>query len=279
MALLRYTGHPFIDVGVATITAFVHRSRPEDVVYDDLEYVASELKELYSHLKPLQNYLTMVFHGSGFVQPKFTVERKEEYAEEVLFAFRSDRPTLDSVSCTFFPEQPAVMQAFRQHIPLLNGQTIGNFSAWGVPGIPISGAALLAVHALPLGCFKARYLLAFHQASALNDPDGGQMNRVMAARALNANLKAIHFMRQGQDAELPTYGGYARTRYVDELLRAKQSIQRRRASLNNVTGYYFTNYGQGPDIHIIRLDNAILDFLESAQQDASRAWRSVVSRG
>lgn len=287
MTLLRYTGHPFVDVGIATITAFVNRSCPEDISYDDLEYVASELKELYCRLKPLQNYLTMVFHGSGFVQPKFTVEQKEDYAEEVLFAFRPNRPKLDNVSCTFFPEQPAVMRAFRQHIPLLNGQTIGNFSARGMPGIPIGGVALLAVHALPLGCFRSehprnrrcKYLLAFHQPPASNDSGEAQMNRVMATRALNTNLKAIHFMRQGQDAELPTYGVHVRTRYVDELLRAKQAIQRRRASLSNITGYHFTNCGQGPDIQIIRLDNAILDFLESAQQDASRAWRSVVARG
>ena len=45
--MLKYTGHPLVDVGVATITAFAGKQRPEDLTEADLDsiadYIAREL--------------------------------------------------------------------------------------------------------------------------------------------------------------------------------------------------------------------------------------------
>ncbi len=38
--MLKYTGHPFVDVGVATITAFAGKRRPEDLTEADLDAIA-----------------------------------------------------------------------------------------------------------------------------------------------------------------------------------------------------------------------------------------------
>ena len=38
--MLTYTGNPFVDVGVAAITAFAQKRHPEDVTPEDLTTVA-----------------------------------------------------------------------------------------------------------------------------------------------------------------------------------------------------------------------------------------------
>src|SRR5690242_15294570 len=114
--LLHYTNHPFIDVGVATITAFVGKRRPEEVVLSDLEAVAEYLKDIYCNVKEVQNQLNTVFQGAHFTQPAMKPEQKLLYANKVLFAFRADRPVLPDTYCTFFPEKLALVEyAHRQY--------------------------------------------------------------------------------------------------------------------------------------------------------------------
>jgi hypothetical protein len=44
-ALLRWTGQPLVDMGVATLMAFAGRARPEDVAPQDLDRFADYLQD------------------------------------------------------------------------------------------------------------------------------------------------------------------------------------------------------------------------------------------
>jgi CRISPR-associated protein Cst1 len=279
--MLRYTGHPLIDVGVATITAFSKKRRPQDVTEADLEMVAGYLKDIYCHYKPIQNFISSIFLNSHFVQPAKPVKAKEEYADQMLFAFRHDQiATEDDVRCTFFPEMSAALYAHRQHVPLLNGEAVRNFSAINTAGIPVSGLALLTIHAMPLGCFKCGHLLAFHQLADFSDPDAGRMTLVMAKRALDRNRQAVTLIESGSaEDKMPSYGSFYKTRYVDEILRALEDMRGRDVQPYNITGYYFTNYGPSPNMQVVGLNNAIFEFLDAARQDAGVTWAKVVYSG
>ena len=63
--MLNYTGHPFIDVGVAAITAYVQKLRPEEVTPEDLEKVVKYIEQNYVR-PPLRGYLTMAFTSNGW---------------------------------------------------------------------------------------------------------------------------------------------------------------------------------------------------------------------
>lgn len=281
MGILRYTGHPFIDVGVATITAFVDKKYPSEVVMSDLTEIALYLKRVYTdpQYKLFQNLISSVFLNAHFSQPAKSYEQKLEYADEILFAWRDAEP-IEDIMCTFFPEKSAVLYAHRQHIPLLNGRDIGNFSANGQAGLPISGEALLAIHALPLGCLKCGNLLAFHQATNPLDPQSGSMNVVMAKRALKENKRAIANLAIDPSEPIPSFGSAAKSRYIDEILRAQEDIQRREgmADTSFISAYSFSNYGPSPRIEIIQLEQAIFNFMDAAQHDAGRAWNNAVYR-
>ena len=68
MTLLRWTGHPLADVGVATLCAMVEKENPEDLTLEDLDKCGDEMIGCYLH--PIfMSYLTCVFPNSAYVNP------------------------------------------------------------------------------------------------------------------------------------------------------------------------------------------------------------------
>ena len=56
--MIRFTGHPLVDVGVAVITLFNRRQRPEEVTEADLERMADYVTAEYVR-QPLKSFLTV----------------------------------------------------------------------------------------------------------------------------------------------------------------------------------------------------------------------------
>lgn len=288
--MLRYTGHPFVDVGVATIAAWNRVARPSELTYEHLQFVASELKRYYSYAEYAKLrglYCRICFPNSHYTQQKKTLEDRLQYSEKLLFLFQEDTPQLDdNVTCTFFTEKPAVMYATRQHIPMLNSAKSSNFSPMGGRGIPVSGEALLAIHAMPFGCVicrglsGSRQLLLLHQVRYVDD-NSNDMNYIFALNAWRENIKAAQMLGQSPDLDMPT-SRYQRTRYVQTILDAQQTLREEGeapSSSSNISGYFFTNDNRGADIEILHLDSTVLRFIEAAQDYAPRAWRAIQRRG
>ena len=129
--MLKYTRHPLVDVGVATITAFVNKRDPASLAEADLDKVADFMAREYV-VDPLKSFLTVAFPNSGFTNPAFskTPEKRHKYAELILRGYRADTPTT-AERCVFtgksavgiaFSEKLPPGRAFRQHVPLLSGE-------------------------------------------------------------------------------------------------------------------------------------------------------------
>lgn len=124
--MLNYTGHPIVDVGAATISAFVHKPL-RSITEADLDQVADFIAKQYV-ADPLKSFLNVAFPNSGFTNPALekTPQKRSAYAERVLRAYkaRQDEPTQ---SCVFtgraattaaLSEKLPPGRAFRQHIPM-----------------------------------------------------------------------------------------------------------------------------------------------------------------
>src|SRR5205823_7158209 len=79
---------------------------------------------------------------------------KLAYTNQMLRSWRFETNELHHRLCNFCGN-PATIIASRGQIPLLNGETIMNFSPQGQPGLPICGYCSLAIHAIPLGSLKS----------------------------------------------------------------------------------------------------------------------------
>ena len=148
---LEWTGHPLIDVGIATLCAMANKRAPGDLTLKDLDQAAREMKEYYfSGL--MNSYLTCVFMNSAYVQPNMREEEKAAYEKRVLFAHRwdGDKQTA-GLSCVFSGRQASHL-IHRGQMPMLTGEDVLNFFPAGQGGLAIAGPFLVALQALPLGC-------------------------------------------------------------------------------------------------------------------------------
>ncbi len=285
--MLRYTGHPLVDVGVATITAFAEKEYPQDLTEIDLANMADYITREYTR-QPLKAFLTVAFPNSGFTQPAFekTPQRRLDYAEQVLRSYRAEIPTLD-VQCVF-TGQPAVAiafgdkkglplgRAFRQHIPLLTGENVINFSPYGDAGLPVSGGALLAIQAFPLGTAKCGgRLLAVHSNNQI-------LMLRFAEIFLRQNQRAIQLAQQAGSKKMPESQYSYRTLLIDTLLEASQE---QRESIDSdetptsVTAYHLSNSGQGADLNMYHLPLEMMGFLRVMQRAENyQSWQAIVRR-
>ncbi|MDZ7305278.1 MAG: type I-B CRISPR-associated protein Cas8b1/Cst1 [candidate division KSB1 bacterium] len=274
--MLKITGHPLVDVGAATIAAFVDKRDLSTITKMDLKKVAKFLKENYV-IDPLKSFLTVAFPNSGFTNPAFekNPRKRVEYADEVLFAYEKSKTHLE-VRCVFLGI-PAVTKTFRQHVPLLTGEDVINFHPYGEAGLPLSGEALLCIQALPLGCAKcAGRLLAVHS-------DNFDLTFDFAAEFLRNNRRALDLAQKAKSKKLPEAKYVVGTLLIDTLMRAetlrKETTDARPASL---TAYHLTNSGQGVALDIYHLPLDMMDFLQTAvsaeyrtqwDEIAQRAWQ------
>src|SRR6266567_983721 len=300
MVLLDYMGHPLFDVGLATIVAYVNKDNPADLTEDDLYKIADFIETYYTQ-QPLTSFLTVSLMNSDFTQPAFKdkPERRKEYAKLVAKNFGPE--ALRNEEICVFTGQPALGhslslkkdkegreelppgRAYRQHIPLITGEGIINFSSWGDPGLPVSGEALLCLQFFPMGCRKCSgRLLAIHS-------ENPEIILDAAREALQENIRAISLASAKGETKLRDAPQTVQTLLIDTLL---EMDSRRRDAHGvsqpfSVTAYHLTNSGQSspldeksPPLKIYHLPLEIIRFLLMVNSpDYRPAWKKIVARG
>ncbi len=289
--MLRYVGHPLVDVGAATIAAFVGKEDLETITEADLDRVADFIAREYV-VDPLKSFLIVAFQNSGYTQPAYEdhPEKRREYAERVLRGYRSGAPRLPE-RCVFtgepatavaFSEKLPPGRAFRQHIPMVMGEGVINFAPCGDPGLPVSGEALLSIQALPLGCAKCGgKLLAVHS----DNPD---VTYEFAERFLRRNRAELLLAHSADRKKMPEMNSSPKTLLIEVL---SELEQKRRDEVGDrrscsITAYHLTNYGQAnpldqrnPPLQLYHLPTELTDFLRDiASRQYSSEWQAIVSR-
>lgn len=287
--MLKYCGHPFVDIGVATITAFAQKETPEDLKLGDLDQMASYLEKIYLH-PSLVSLLSIIFTmNAGYTQPGFSKspERRKLYATKVLKAFSPDSPRLEErdiflgfpiAAISFDADEEGKLppgRTYRQHIPLITGEEVINFFPYGDAGLPVSGEALLAIQSFPLGCLKiSGKLLAVHS-------DNPEITFFFAKRFFEQNRQGIQLaIQSGQkfSLEVPRI---PRTLLVETLLEATgvRLDARQSGKPFSVTAYYFSNSGQGSSLEIFHLPLQTVSFLQQMQRAKyCHQWSQIVQR-
>lgn len=291
--MLHYTGHPFFDIGVATICALVDKPEPSELTQEDLERAASFIEENYSK-DPLKSFLGVAFTTNAwFNQPAFEKqpEKRREYANRILRSFdiKDDTSnqrcvfTGEPITKTAFSDKLPQGRAFRQHIPLLTGEGVINFHPWGDAGLPVSGKAILCLQAFPLGCAKCGgRLLAVHS-------DNPNITFGFAKEFLEHNRQMMLLAQQSGNKKMPEAKMTARTLLIDTLLRIeiRRQAELMDTSLTSVTAYHLTNSGQSnaldqmnPPLTIYYLPLELTDFFKQVFSNTTykAKWQEIVSR-
>ena len=237
--MLKYTGHPMVDVGLATMTAFANKDSPEELKDSDLDAVARFMEREYVQ-QPLKSYLTVAFTSNAwFIQDAYNPEpkgriisaqdkadrlaKRKELSDAHLMQWKTTKPRKDGAACVFtgLPAVTAELsgklssgRAARCQVPLLQGDEAINFFVNGDPGLAISGEALLAIQALPLGSAKCAGRLFFVHS------DNPEILRYFAGQFLDENRRAIQLAQASGESKMPEPKLKYRTLLIDMLLEA-----------------------------------------------------------
>lgn len=292
--MLRWTFHPLVDVGIATLCAMANQERPEDLTAEHLDRITEELSEIYFS-KLMNSYLTCVFMNSAYVQPNMRPVAAAKYRDEILKAHRRKPPAdLNGIRCAFSGE-PAVEVVHRGQIPMLTGEETLNFFPAGLGGLLVAGPYLTAIQALPMGCKRVEGKLFAAIA------DVPELTLALTRRYVEDNRRLIALARagkltkdsgpqQGLEREISMGEKYPDSKSPASLItwdlmevlnasRLFQTSDRRSASL---TCYWLSSSGQGPSLDLFFLPSNLIRFLVLAgsaryrdpwQRAVSQAWR------
>lgn len=275
MSLLRYTGHPLVDVGVATIVEASRVERPEEVTAEHLESFSHQVVDIYMRPGVAGHLSRYVFANAGFANPNMINNPKfDQSRRELLMALLSlwksnpaipakMSPALSNDVCTFSGD-PAVVRTSRMYIPMITGEDDVNFLPEGRQGLPVSGWCLYAILVMPLGSLKYGADLVIVHGT---DP---QILQYFASRNLERNLLAFHV--QGL-SDMPIYS-FAKTYLIDDLLHT-QHYPKKGSSL---TAYQFNSDAKTADIRMLHLPSSVLGFIQLARANYPDTWNYVVQR-
>lgn len=291
---LTWTGHPFVDVGIATICAMSNKDDPGNLSLSDRDAAADRMSEYYfSGL--MTGYLTCVFMNSAYVQPNMLAEKRKEYENRVLRAHRNPSELKDKARCPFSSKEASIL-IHRSQMPLLTGEGVLNFYPAGTGYLPIYGPYLVALQALPLGGRRSEgRLLVAHG----DDPE---ITIAFAGKYLADNLRLLNLAKnnklpdiEGPSLDLEREQAVVKSRipkYPDAKARGTlimndlMEIYRMRAGIDfgkrqdiSVTAYWLSNLGQGPSLEIFHLPSQVTRFLRIADEAPQGAqWRKLVTK-
>ncbi len=301
--MLKLTNFVQIDTGIHVITAFAMAGFPnevkrmEDVQPKHLDAIADYLEPFYSDGVGQSLAAGIAFTNSGFAQASWNDARfrhkRRAYASFVLrgHQHRDLEPILSDLDkdeyrdmvlrdkpgaplCAF-TGQPAYLRISRDMLPMLNGRGVINFGGNGLAGLPVSDLALLAIHAMPLGCVISQGRLL---AVESDDPD---LVFAFVRNNLDNNRRNIAAAQSAGWKKLPNQS-YFKTTLIKELIevaslpRGLERYQRRSPSL---TAYHFSNSGTDPKIDIYALPSAVVDFVITASRGMYQdAWLKITAR-
>jgi CRISPR-associated protein Cst1 len=196
MALVRFTGHPLPDAGIATLCAMAGKYSPDELTIEDFDVVADELSaDYFSGL--MGSYLSCVFMNSEYVQPepkgaegkKKKAKTRREYEDRVLRAHRWPGDQAASGLRCAFSGEPATHLVHRSQVPMLTGEDVLNFFAAGRGMLPISGPYLVAIQALPMGGRRAEGKLLFSHS------DDWELMVQLAGKYVDDNRRLLNLAR------------------------------------------------------------------------------------
>jgi CRISPR-associated protein Cst1 len=280
--MLRYTGHPIADVGVATLSAFCEKPDPSTLTKKDLLRVANFLEKEYFSGK-LLSYLTCVFPNAAYVQPgaqpgakiKMKPENIAQFKREVLHAFEEPPDSQASGLRCAFSGELASRIVYRQHVPMITGENVLNFFPAGIGGLPISGAYLLAIQAFPMGARRC-----YGRALAVHCPDDSKLTYAFAHRFLNDNRKLLLLTDKSKEKYLDAKAPKTLVIHVLLEIEAQRREWNEEEPAPSVTVYHLTNYGVSTKatIDLYHLPSEVARFIRAVSRaGTSQVWQKIQS--
>ncbi len=266
--MIRYTGNPYVDAGVAVLELRLQKSCAEFTL-GDLAAQAKDIKGEYT--KGLwKSYLMVHLPNCAWTQKDLSSEKNSTYLKKVLESYKPEFPELDR-KCAFCG-RPAKIFADRRYVPLLTGETIMSSGSGGVPGLPVCGWCVFAVHFYPFATLKVEGRPLFWWSS----------DSLWTLRLTQIFREKLDQVLALASEELPKLR-WPKTQLLQAAREAMTKLDKESSqyqALSDVVGIHATNYGTDPNFEELHIPRGLLEFWQEAgsfpayQEIENRAWET-----
>lgn len=294
--LVIWTGHPLVDVGVATLCALADKDDPAELTLEDLDKAGEEIRRAYLH--PIfSSYLPSVYtKNSPYTNATISAANQTIAINRFLDAFRTTGDDGASKHRCVFTGEPAAFLINRTEMPLLAANGVINFFPHGQGALPVSRGIAFALNALALGgrksegkllivhCDDQRFTIHFARLFVednrrlLSMADKGTIpSKSDPAGVLDRESPAPE---GNSGAKLPNVNG-PRSLVMNDL--QKVLIQSESGTLADtcvsITAYLVSS-GQAPSLQIESIPGTLVAFLlELRSAEFRRDWLRIVYAG
>ena len=294
---LKWTGHPLVDVGVATLCAMADKTEPEQLTLTDLDAAADEMTDYYSS-GVMASYTQNVFTINAYDNPKSALWTKRAYVDRVLKGHRWAGDVGAAQYTCVFSGQTATHLVERRQMPMLTGENVINFYPGGQGALPVAGAYVVALQALPLGGRLVEGKLLIAHADLPEVTLAFSRKYLARNRRLIGLAKANALPRKAgptEELEREQAAGWDERRQRPKYPDAKAATslvssdlleiwsERQDPLFNDypvsITVYWFSN-GKRPSLKSFHLPAQVVRFLNQVSQPpCGDNWRRITARG
>lgn len=280
---LKWTNHPIVDVGVATLTAFAEKNIPEEVTFEDLEKFAKYAEESYfipvvdekgKNTTLFNSYLSVLFtlNFCG-TNPSISLNDRKKNIKKLLWSF-TEKPDSSLPKCAYCGnssiKQPTSDLAFRDLVPMITGRGVINFFPYGNAGLPLCSLCTVAIQAIAIG-------VPMCSGRALIISSDDPLLTLSITQKWLPDTKARIQLSKTTGQKPPSIGKPL-TRTIEKLL----LLERERRNFREDAGltiFHLSNSGQGPDVKIYDLPSNVMKFIMRAQGVRYfQAWNEIIHR-
>ncbi|AEA46792.1 type I-B CRISPR-associated protein Cas8b1/Cst1 [Archaeoglobus veneficus] len=272
-----WTGHPFVDAGLAAILLIAGKNKPEELNEKDIEKAIDFASKLYATKEWSSSYLHgMIFPNSGILManPSMTKKRSPEAIAENLWSILEEFKVnnRDSPKCVLCGRRPAYTkkEVYLSVFPLLGTGGVPNFfHSANTRGADICAHCIFLTQFMPLASYrlsKPPRVLVIHAYPY-------ELMFELSKEALE-DIKKSKLASQARGFRRPENFLF---HLVGEITR---KIERDEVWENSsVSLYYFICNNQSQILDVIYVPTPVLRFVAYANLVDEKGWKHIVSMG
>lgn len=167
--ILRMTGNPFVDAGVAALCALTNHDRPQEITKDELKKASEELMKFYLQIPDNPNEVRWTGLNRFFTinckwtNPSYKKTRYEECRRWIKGLVGEIEPLGSSGTCAACGAREADALAFSHESPLTGTGDFRNYFSFFETGFPLCNTCIFTMQFAPLTLLSPdKILLLLH---------------------------------------------------------------------------------------------------------------------
>ena len=267
---IQITGNPFIDSGIFAISTKLDKDISK-ITIEDLKILSKEISNLYPVGKWKKN-MSVLFPNGIIVNPASTNKPNlnELYLDKLNNLIDSIPPLQENGSCMGCGRRDAEELLGREAVPLTGSKSLINYFSFGNSGADYCSLCALLIQFSPLilyGCGGKMIML--HSDS----------NKVMKFWAKKAIDNIDEQIALGEFSGCYNRGITRQSNAIFDIISQVIASGRTwRGENPSLNFYYFTNYGQSPELEIYSLPNGVFTFLTEIPPEDLGNWNFIVKK-